>query len=128
MFQIKLIADGACHLSEYTENLNPVSLFGVVKVKRCCLIGRVQIKDDARIQCSYARDILIPERCSIFFSQVMPFTHVLSLPSQDSFLEDRIVHTAADIEGLPNFGQVNKAPNGDNEYYQDWSWDQSEGI
>lgn len=122
-----LLANGSSRLSEYTESMQPVSLFGVVKVKRCCLVGKVKIKDDTRIQCSYARDILIPERCNITYSQVIPSSHVLTLPSQDAILECRIVRKAADMEVLPSVSQVDEYPKEDNEYYQDWSWDQSEG-
>jgi hypothetical protein len=127
VWMTRLLSDGPTSLSKYMQDSERVSLFGIVKVKRSCLVGKVKIKDDTRVQCTYARDILIPERCSLNYSQVMPSAHILTLPSQDAVLECKTVRTAGDMEGLPGKSRVDEYPEEDNSYYQDWSWDQSEG-
>lgn len=122
-----LLREGPSRLAAWRGKTAPVSLFGTVKVKRCCLVGKVKIKDDTRVQCTYARDILIPERCKIYYAAVTPTEHILTMPLQDAALERRTVKHAAELHDLPTESRVDEYPLTDADFYRDHRWDRSEG-
>ncbi len=99
-----------------TPSSEKVSLYGVVKVKRCCLIGKIKIKDDTRVQCAYIRDLLIPERCNIKYSQIIP-NKQLTVPLQNSMIEHKIVTNIDDLECLPNASLTEEYPADDLDFY-----------
>lgn len=63
---------GYLYSNETKDPNNGVSLFGVTKIKRSILVGKATIKDDTRTFCSYLRGVVVPERCKIFNSEIVP--------------------------------------------------------
>lgn len=49
-----------------------VGLFGVVKMKRGCLVARTRVRDNVSIRGAYLRDVEVRERCKIYFSSIAP--------------------------------------------------------
>jgi acyl-[acyl carrier protein]--UDP-N-acetylglucosamine O-acyltransferase len=52
------------------ENKRTTSLYGVTKIKRTCLVDRVQVKDDVRTLSAYLRNFIVMERCKVYFSNL----------------------------------------------------------
>lgn len=105
----------------------PVSLFGVVKIKRCLLAAPVKIKDDTRVQCSYLRDALIPERWEIYYSSIAPNDgKVLHITVQGRALSKATVSATQQWEDLPRSAGSSRYPECDADFYKDYSWDERE--
>lgn len=79
-----------------------VSLFGVVKVKMCCLAGKIRAKDGTRIQSSYLKDIFIPERCKVYFTVAKSLaSSPLQVTVQSRAIENEIITSNLAWEQFP---------------------------
>ena len=111
-----------------SHNAAGIALFGTVKVKRCVLAGRVTAKDDTRVQCSYLRDVLVPERCSVFYSSIAPDDgRVLRIPLQGSEIGHRHLTGAVDWQGFQTPIECDEYPANDGAFYSDTSRESREG-
>jgi serine acetyltransferase len=108
-------------LQNFTDEKHSVSLFGTVKAKRCLITSAVTVKDDTRILCAYVRDVLIPERCNIFYSSIVPRDEQLYIDTQDRALKEIIIDEDQDWKSLPKNAKM-AYPESDADFYQDWSW------
>ena len=101
-----------------------ISLFGVVKVKRCILTGDVTVKDDSVVRGSFIRDTLIQERCEVFYSSIAPPTGLLlAIDREISTIARRDVKTHDDLTAPLGEMKVEEYPASDAEYYGDTSYD-----
>lgn len=84
-----------------------VGLFGVVKLKKSCLTGTVKIRDDARIQSSFLKNVSIPERCKVYFTAMQhPADKLLRVDVQDRAIERLILTEAINWSELPTEAQT----------------------
>lgn len=122
LFSVPLTPLGGC-----ADEAKMVSLFGAAKIKRCCLTGKVTLKDDTRIQSSYVRDVLLPERCNVYYSSIAPATRsVVVVSMQERTMERVAITEEKDWTTFPNVGLADQYPLSDADYYGDWSWDAAE--
>lgn len=80
-----------------------IGLFGVVKVKMSCLLGTVKIKDNTIVQSSYLRDVIIQERCKIFFTTVNHnLPNFMEIPHQGRAIDRLYITEPMDWSELPH--------------------------
>jgi hypothetical protein len=115
-------------LRNKVDKSTTVSLFGPAKVKRCCLCGKVTVKDDTRIQSSFVRGVLIPERCNVRYSSFTPpADKILVVGLQERAFRYVAIASTQDWSKFPPATDADEYPASDAEYYNDYSWDEREG-
>lgn len=111
-------------LQKNADEKQKVSLFGTAKIKRCYFPGKVKVKDDTVIKCAYIRDVLIPERCKIYSSSIVPQNNnLLTIDVQDCVLKDINITQDQDWQLFTKKTETDEYPRTDAEFYQDYSWD-----
>jgi hypothetical protein len=96
----------------------PVSLYGTVKTKRCCVCPRTAIKDDTRLFCAYVKRAHIPERCKVFYSSISPPDGTaLSISAQDIAIVRAEIREERNWGSFPTTADVDDYPATDESYF-----------
>jgi hypothetical protein len=78
-----------------------VGLYGVVKLKRSCILGYARIRDDVRLHGSFIKNAEIRERCKIFFSAICSDSNILDLNVNDRAIEKQFIYDEVSWENYP---------------------------
>jgi hypothetical protein len=102
------------------EDRRGVSFFGIVKSKLCCLTGSVTAKDDTRIQSSYLRNVIIQERCKVYFSRIDydASPEPLRIDQQNIAIESRIITQDEDWKTYPSKTKTSGYPETAKKYFE----------
>jgi len=95
-----------------------VGLYGVVKLKRGCLVGRTRVRDDVHIRGAYLRNLEIRERCKIYFS-VIASDQPIEIGVTDRAIEQQHIHTDQDWHTYPTTIAADIYPPGDYSFFEE---------
>lgn len=79
-----------------------VKLFGSAKTKMSCLVHNVQIKEQTRIHNSFLENIIIPERCTVYFTTVQNPEAQIQINTSDIVIEEINITQDMDWKNFPS--------------------------
>lgn len=96
----------------------PISLFGVVKIKRTALTEDVTVKDDSKLHGVFASELRVPERCQIHNSSFIPAAGVpLQIRATDVHIENSKIRYQAELDQFGMESASTEYPASDEMYY-----------
>lgn len=84
------------------KNQDSVKLFGSAKTKMSCLVHKVQIKEQTRVHNSFLENIIIPERCTVYFANVNNLDEQLQINTSDIVIENINITNDMDWKNFPS--------------------------
>jgi hypothetical protein len=105
---------------ENQSDKKKISFFGTVKSKLCCLTGSVTAKDDTRIQSSYLKNVVVQERCKIYFSKIdfSESAETIRVDQQDIAIEHKKITQEEEWKRFPTKTQTSGYPTTANKYFE----------